>query len=296
MLDKSANSLRKLMNMHTFDATKPELFIYKEYHVEAFHDSELKPTYRNIMRKVRNNLTFALNKFPTILPNYVIVVISNNYLHDAAFVEFEMKTILKRVLNDVIRLLASRREQIIVKNRNNLLSTEVFIMRPLPKPAKALKRDYQFKNTRRNFNQMLDRLSRTYNFRPLNIDEINCSDRLLFEDNGDLSEFGLERMWHSISEFIRIRDKQRLAALNKFAAVKEDASTQTEELQSFRNERGPDAGPSWDAPQDDRYDEYRTATANQSRPHRQWGRFDDYHFDEYHRKYDRNDYSEEPYN
>lgn len=228
-MEKTANSLGKLMNQHIFDASKPELFIYKEYHVEAFHDSELKPTYRNIIRKVRNNLTQALNKFPTVLPHYLIIVINNSYSHDAAFVEFELKTILKRVLNDVARLLACRKEQLPRKVQNVALATEVFVMRPLPKPAAALKGDKIFKNTRRSMNNILDNLSQTFNFKPLNIDQINCAQRALFEKSGDLSEYRQECMWHSISEFIRIRDRQCTIALEKFTVSKEDSGTQVDE-------------------------------------------------------------------
>lgn len=293
MLDKSANALRKLMNLHAFDASKPELFIYKEYHVEAFHDSEIKPTYRNIMRKVRNNLTFALNKFPTVLPNYVVIIISNNYIHDPAFIEFEMKTILKRVLNDVTHLLASRKEHLVKKNRNLLTPTEVYMIRPLPKPARSLRRDYQFKNTRRNFNQMLDKLSRTLNFRPLNVDEINCSDRLLFEDNGDLSDFGQERMWSSISEFIRVRDQCRQAALSRFSVVKEHVGTQTDPILESRNGHYSGAQDNY---QERDVEEYQTAAYASNRSRDYWGRRDDTRFDEYHRRYDRDDYYYEDHN
>lgn len=157
-----------------------------------------------------------MNKYPTILPNYLIILISNSYIHDQAFVEFELKTILKRVFNDVGRLLATRGEQLTRKTHNLLLSMEVFVNRPLPKPASALRGDPKFKNTRRYVNQMLDKLSTTLNFKPLNIDEINCSQRILFEKSGELSDYGMERLWFSISEFIRIRDSQRTKALEKF--------------------------------------------------------------------------------
>lgn len=281
------------MNLHSFDASKPELFIYKEYHVEAFHDSEIKPTYRNIMRKVRNNLTVALNKFPTVLPNYVIIMTSNSYMHDPAFVEFEMGTILKKVLNDVTRLLASRKEQLTKKNKNLTTPTEVYVTRPLPKPARAITRDYQFKNTRRNFNQLLDKLSKTLNFRPLNVDGINCSDRLLFDKSGELSDFGQERMWVSISEFIRVRDTRRQLAVRNFSVAKEDVATQTDRtvMDSSSCESNPSVTGAGSYNYGDPYirDEVE-GDRRWDQPEGSQGRHHRRQFDSYHRQYDRDDY------
>lgn len=298
MLEKTANSLRKLKNQHAFDASKPELFIYKEYHVEAFHDSEVKPTYRNIMRKVRNNLTMALNKFPTVLPNYIIIVIDNSYMHDPAFIEFEMGTILKKVLNDVTRLLASRREQLAKKYRNTFIATEVFMTRPLPKPAKALTRDYQFKNARRNFNQLMDKLSKTMNFKPLNIGEINCSDKLLFNKAGDLSDFGQEQLWVSISQFIKERDHTRQLAVYKFNIQKEEVATQTPH--EWQSQTAHHSVQQEARSEETRNIEDRNCPASRGRPwnctegDHHWDHWqgDRARFDSYHRQYDRDDYQD----
>lgn len=301
MLEKSANSLRKLMNQHTFDANAPELFIYKEYHVEAFCDNELKPTYKNIIRKVRNNLTLALNKYPTIVPNYLIILVGNSYAHDQVFVEIELKPILKRVLNDVGRLLASRVDQLSRKNQNLTLATEVFINRPLPKPASCIRGDHKFKNTRRYMNQMLDILARTFQFKPLNIDEINCAQRALFEKNGDLSDYGRERMWSSISEFIRIRDQERLRVLQKFNTPKQDVAVQVPgNLESSRqgiSEREYHI-PEKDSVSVDEYFTRQHSAAQPSASHspRSGGpwRHQGYRkFDSYHRRYDRDDYRDD---
>lgn len=158
---------------HVFNATKMQLGIFKNFNM-AFHDSEVTPTYKNIIRKVRNILTVALNKFPQVLPCYLVIVMNNNVIHDPTFVEFEFKTILKRVLNDVGRLLATRKEQIAPKCRNIWVDTEVFVARPLPKPAAVLLADNKFKATRRQVNSMLDDVVRTFDFEILNIDVINC--------------------------------------------------------------------------------------------------------------------------
>lgn len=284
LLDKTANTLRKLLNQHIFDAAKPELFIYKEYHVEAFNDSEVKPTYRNIIRKVRNNLTIAMNKFPSVLPSYLVIIVSNSYIHDPTFVEFELKTILKRVLNDVTRLLASRRDQIKAKNVNIMGHTEVYMMRPLPKPARALslKSEYSFKNTRRHFNQMIDRLARTFNFKPLNIDEVTCAQRALFEKNGDLSDYGMERMWVSISDFIKNRDEVKHKALEKCSVTMRSAGTQTD-ASEFLEKGGNESFLN-----NSQYDTYYTADQTGNRDRDRWEQ--QARFDNYHTRYDRDDY------
>lgn len=297
-METMANSLRKLRNQHIFDASKPELFIYKNYHVEAFHDSEIKPTYRNIMRKVRNNLTTALNKFPMVLPNYVIVLLNNSYAHDPTFVDFEFKTILKRVMNDVGRLLASRKEQLPRKNQNLMLNTEVFVTRPLPKPAFTLSGDKSFKNARRNINSIIDKLSRTYNFKPLNIDEINCSQRILFEKNGELSDYGQERMWHSISEFIRVRDQHRLLALEKFTASKEDVGVQVSADDQPRNGLQCQDTSGWDeraANPRGNTEEYFTREGHHRGSDRERSNEAYRRFDYYHRSFDRDGYQGDEY-
>lgn len=258
--------------------------------MEAFHDSEIKPTYRNIMRKVRNNLTQALNKFPAVLPDYLIIMISNSYAHDPAFVDFELKTILKRVMNDIGRLLATRREQLPRKSHNLLMSTEVFLTRPLPKPAAVLKGDKMFKSTRRNINTIIDKLARTFDFKPLNVDEINCSQRALFEKTGELSDYGQERMWYSISEFIRVRDNRRKLVMTKFAVAKEDRAIQVSENDLARNRNGQHhEGISYRTDHDE-----PEAYYTQQGPTQDWQSRDrrgDGHrqLDYYHRTYDRDD-------
>lgn len=291
LLDSLANTLRKLVNQHIFDATKPELYIHREYHVEAFHDSEVKCSYNNILRKVRNNLTAALNKFPTVLPEYLIIVVGNTYVHDQIFVEMEFKLILKKIFNDVTRLLSSRKEQLPPRVQGGR-ATQIFVTRPLPKPATALKGDQKFKNTRRYLNQMLDRLSKTCDFKPLNIDEINCSQKVLFEKNGTLSDYGKERMWCSISDFIKQKDTQYKVAMLKSLASREEVATQVKPDMITRETS-------------EKPDEYFTsAKRDRERDDQAWNHWNhdgqpqqDYarvptrarsdNFDDYHRRYDR---------
>lgn len=287
LLEGAANNLRKLMNQHALDTAKPELYIHSEYHVEAFHDSEIKPTYNNILRKVRNNFTAALNKFPTALPDYIVVLMGNSYVHDQTFVEFELKPILKRMFNDITRLLSVRREQL-PRALHSFKSSQVYIVRPLPKPAAALKGDQRFKNTRRYLNQMLDNLSRTHDFKPLNIDEINCSQRALFEKNGSLSDYGKERMWVSISDSIQARDAYIKSSLRTSFTHKQDAGTQVK----------PDMIIEETSPQcNDHVEEYFTVDHNRhtskSRKERAPVAWSTYtrrdNFDDYHRRFDYTD-------
>lgn len=279
LLEQSANSLRKLKNEPIFDAAKPELFIYREYSVQAFHDNEVKThgSLNNPIRKIRNNLAMAFNQYPAILPQYLIVILGNSYIHDQVFIEFEFKAILKRILNDIGRLIATRREQIPKRASNTgLHPTEVFIIRPLPKPEAALRGNKKFKNARRYVNQMLDKLSSTYDFKPLNIDEINTSQKALFEKSGLLSEYGQERMWFSISEFIRKKDSQLAIMVRKACASKEDVGTQFPEVNFY------------DVPE--KVEEYMTSNrrADYNGTYRQHG--GNRSFDSYHCEYDRPDY------
>lgn len=286
LLDQSANSLRKLKNEPIFDASKPELYIYKEYHVQAFHDNEVKQTYNNLLRKVRNNFTMALNLYPAILPQYLVILMGNNYIHDSAFIEFEFKQILKRMLNDIGRLIAARREQIPRKAQNIIHSTEVFVMRPLPKPESALRGDKKFKNARRSINAMLDKLSKTYDFKPLNIDEINCSQKALFEKKGQLSDYGRERMWFSISEFIRRKDKQLDLAITKHCVAKEDVGTQFPENLTDDQSGNVEQYYTRPRPNQSTYQE-ATRMASYNRTSRT--------FDDYHRQYDWDGYDDRHY-
>lgn len=283
LLDNAANALRKLINQSALDPAKPELYIRREYHVEAFHDSELKYTYNNILRKIRNNLTAALNKFPTVLPEYVVILVGNSYVHDHTFVETEMKPILKKVFNDVTRLLSTRREQLPL-SLQGVKSTQVYMIRPLPKPAIALKGDQKFKNTRRYLNQMLDNLSRTCDFQPLNIDEINCSQRALFEKNGSLSDFGKERLWISINDFIETKDLRIKSAVRKSCARKTEVATQGKP-DMITAATQPRSG----EPIEEYYTAEQTSSADRERRSQdQWAPYPRRtNFDDFHRRYDR---------
>lgn len=273
LLDNTANSLRKLKNEYIFDASKPQLGIFKDFHVEAFHDSEVKPTYKNILRKVRNNLTAALNKFPQILPTYVVVLLNNNVIQDQAFVEYELKSILKKVLNDVGRLLSIRKDQLAAKSRNLLVDTEVFFTRPLPKPT-IFGGDQRFKNSRRQVNAMLDRLALTYDFKILNVDVINCSQKVLFENSGQLSDFGKEQLWIFLAEFLESRQRNIVTALKRAHTTTADAATQIDHDELPYN--------SWlrdeSATSENQHYDDRNCT---------YGHRD---FDEYHTRYDRNNH------
>lgn len=294
LLDSTANVLRKLFNQHIFDASKPELYIHQEYHVEAFNDSKIKYTYNNIMRKVRNNLTLALNKFSSILPEFLIIVLGNSYIHDQTFVEMELRPILKKVFNDVTRLLSTRREQLAPKVLN-IRGTQVYLTRPLPKPAAALKGDQKFKNTCRYLNQMIDRLSLTCDFKPLNIDGVNLSQRVLSEKNGSLSDYGKECMWQSISDFIKTKDTQLRIAIQKSSVNKEDAGIQVkpddvlakrqddQQLEQYFTARK-------DAPISQWTDAAEGQQPERSREQRNWSDHSQGGFDDYHRRYDRDDY------
>lgn len=269
------------------DAAKPELYVHSEYHVEAFHDSKIKYSYNNMLRKIRNNLTVALNKFPTVLPDYVIILLGNSYVHDHTFVELELKPILKKMFNDVTRLLSTRREQL-PRVLQSFKYTQVFMIRPLPKPAAALKGDQKFKNTRRYLNQMLDNLARTHDVKPLNVDEINCSQRVLFDKKGALSDYGKERLWVLISDFIERNYALIKLSLRKCAQLKQDVGTQVKPDMIIQEtvpvQKSGDQQP---------IDEYFTSghawtSGRDRRGHDQWGAHSCRdHFDDFHRRYDR---------
>lgn len=297
-LDAAVNALRKLRNGHLVDANKPELYMYKEYHVEAFHDSEIRIT-RNILVKVRNNLISALNKYPGVLPHYLIIIMANHYMHDDVFVDFEFKNILKRIFNDIGRLLAIRREQLPIKIFKLATPTEVYITRPLPKPAAALKTDPKFKNARRAVNQMLDNLSLTLDFKPLNIDAINCAQKALFNRKGDLSDYGKERMWQSISEFIKFKDRKLASRFYKSSLTTEDIGTQynDQDYQKGETSTAPKSAPERERNSSRPYDSYRTrrttpTSQHQAQPSGRFSRGRPYtdDFDEYHCRYDTQGY------
>lgn len=293
LLDTMANSFRKLKTDYIFDASKPQMDILKDFHVEPFNDSEIKPTYKNILRKVRNNLTIAMNKFPQVLPCYVVILLNNNMIHDSAFVDFELKHILKKMLNDVGRLLSTRKDQIPHKYRSTWGDTQVFVTRPLPKPAILLAGDQHFKNSRRQVNAMLDKLALTYDFTILNVDSINSSQKALFEKGGQLSDFGKEKFWMFISEFLQAKHNQMVSAITKAHATKHDVGIQVDGVpvakQSSTREPMPRNGNNYDKQYNfdnaAQYQDFSRADAQQryARPQ----------FDEYHTRYDRTDYRAE---
>lgn len=211
----------------------------------------------------------------------------NNVIHDTVFVEFELKNILKKMLNDVGRLLSTRKDQIAPKYRGIWGDTQTYVMRPLPKPAAALVGDKHFKNTRRQTNAILDKLACTYDFAVLNIDVINCSQKVLFEKSGQLSDYGKEKFWTFISDTLSPKQRRVVHAIANAHSITQDVAVQVNETEIqetnkwLRNEQNSNSfNRSWS---EDYHSRHAPHNPGYNKYHTRYDRGDAYN-DEYHRR------------
>lgn len=99
-------------------------------------------------------------------------------------------------------------------------------MRPVPQPAYSLLDPEKYKTVRRKFAQELESVTYHYRIALANLDELNCSQRVLFNDYRNLSDYGIEKFWQSISDYIRRVDRDEYNAIKLFRTPKKTQGTQ----------------------------------------------------------------------
>lgn len=75
------------------------------------------------------------------------------------------------------------------------------------------------------------------------MDKLNASQRVLFDDYGNLSDYGTERFWKSLSDYFRRLDRDEHNAIKRFRTHKKTMGTQTYTQQRTNNHPSPNYNP-----------------------------------------------------
>lgn len=203
-----------------------KLYIHENYAVKTFPEGHGKYAGNNPYIKICGNLTEAIRKFPLWLPFYIVILLSNSYAHDDAFVEYELRGMIYELLSRVVEIIAARKGQL-PKRAISWREPIISVMRLLPKPGYALRNIEKFKHTHRKANSIIEEVTTKLKLKFINADEITCSQKALFNKHGHLEDFGFERMWVSISDAIQRLDKQEIEALKNMDKKVRTLETQT---------------------------------------------------------------------
>lgn len=223
LVDSVSGHLEKLI-----DKAPDELYLTKNYQVECFNTENKRGYFsNNFLVRISNSFITALNSAQAILPTAVVIMLSNNFLKDEYFAERAMPSLVEKLLENIHQTIRHRKKQVdhryVIDN-----FPRVILLRPIPRPAYSLINADKYKGIRRKFSSELERI--TYHFRValVNLDELNCSQRVLFNDYGNLSDYGVEKFWQSISDYFRRTDRDEYNAIKLFRVPKKTQGTQTQ--------------------------------------------------------------------
>lgn len=142
------------------------------------------------------------------------------------FAEREMPRLIESLFDNISSTIKLRKNQVSNAYWDDN-QPKVIFLRPLPKPAFSLADSESFKATRRVYSTELEVLTFRYRINLVNIDEINCSQRVLFDEYGNLSDYGTEKFWKSLSDYFRRNDRDEYYAVKRFRTPKRSFGTQT---------------------------------------------------------------------
>lgn len=137
-----------------------------------------------------------------------------------------MPKLVEKLIAGILDAVRLRKKQVdypyILDNQPRLI-----LLRPVPRPAFCLLNPELYKTTRRKFSTDLEEITHHYRVQLVNLDELNCSQRVLFNEFGNLSDYGIERFWKSLSDFFRRSDRDEYNAIKLFRVHKKSVGTQT---------------------------------------------------------------------
>lgn len=177
----------------------------------------------------------ALNASKFVLPTVLLLILDNKYLKEENFGDKQMPYLVEQLIISILNTVKTRKKQL----HNSYWADHeprIVLLRPMPRPAYSLVDPQKYKTIRRSYSREMEAIANHYRVTFLNIDELNCSQRVLFDDFGDLSPYGTERLWKSISDFFRRADREEYYAIKKYRTTKKSVATQTFTQQSTLND------------------------------------------------------------
>lgn len=204
-----------------------DLYITKHYEITCF-TTENKTGYysNNFLVRIINSFITALNASTYLLPSALVIMLHNSYLKDQHFAEKQMPKLIEKLLGTLLETVRLRKKQVgypfIMDNQ-----PKIILLRPVPRPAYSLLNPEQHKCTRRKFASEIEEITYHYRVQLVNLDELNCSQRVLFNEYGNLSDYGIERFWKSLSDHFRRADRDEYNAIKMYRIPKKTIGLQT---------------------------------------------------------------------
>lgn len=110
LLDNAAQKLEE-MRMDQNNG----LYIHEYFEVTTLEDKKPRYMNNNPYVKISGNLIQGINENPYSLPTIIIILLSNSYAHDEAFIKYEFKSMIQLLLQRITNTLAERKK----KERNS---------------------------------------------------------------------------------------------------------------------------------------------------------------------------------
>lgn len=209
-----------------------ELFLTKNYEITTFTKDKFQGFYsNNFVVRITNTFITALNNAKLVLPAAILVMLDNKFLKEDYWADLEMPRLVEKLLDNILLTVRTHKKQI----KSSYWADhepKIILLRPFLRPAYSLLDPQKTKTHRWHYGQEVERITAHYRVTYLNVDELNSSQRVLFDDYGNLSSYGIEQLWKSISDYFQRSDRDEYYAIKNFRAPKKSTATQTYTQQS----------------------------------------------------------------
>ena len=190
-------------------------YIYQFYNVSAYYMNPLSDV-RPSMARMQNALVKAMNK-NTYLPKYLIMLpdmdlvesIIRNKLRE------DIEDILNWIINQVSKLLITRREDLKYKNPGSVTAdlTRVIWVKMLARPNSNSYRLQKIWRLKNKYNEILTFLLEAEKYMHI-IELKNMEEYKYFDKQGNLSTAGKAEFWANFNKELKITDSMRKPETN----------------------------------------------------------------------------------
>lgn len=224
--DETLDHLAATLN-NAIENQRENMYFTKNYEIELFaKDNQKGFPSNNFLIRIGNSFTTALNSAKIFLPSAVVIILTNQFLKQDFMADHGMPQMVERLLFTIHETVKARKKQLGNQYWEDH-QPKIILLRPLPRPAYSLLDPQKYKTMRRLYSHHIERITQLYRVTLLNSDELNCSQRVLFDDFGNLSPYGIEKFWKSISDHFRRADRDEYYAVKMYRAPKRSQGTQT---------------------------------------------------------------------